>query len=197
MSLSPKILVTGANGMIGSALISKLLEEGKTVRAFSHIDSDKQAKNNNLECFYGDILDVGIIDDICKGIDTIFHCEEMISFNMSEEDKMYNINVIGTENIVNAALTNEVKRIIDIAMIFPNGWIVAHEIQLSSITTENLENRTNDYRKLGIDVFWWFGKSADKKANREWAIEKYGQSLSINYELLDSKYKDLQKGKNI
>jgi competence CoiA-like predicted nuclease len=91
----------------------------------------------------------------------------------------------------------EVKRIIDIAMLFPNGWIVAHEIQLSSITTENLENRTNDYRKLGIDVFWWFGKSADKKANREWAIEKYGQSLSIDYELLDSKYKDLQKGKNL
>lgn len=91
----------------------------------------------------------------------------------------------------------EVKRIIDVAMIFPNGWIVAHEIQLSSITIESLENRTNDYRNLGIDVFWWLGKSADTKANREWSIEKYGQSLSIDYKVLDSRVKDLYKGKKI
>ena len=91
----------------------------------------------------------------------------------------------------------EVKRIIDIAILFPNGWVVAHEIQLSSITTETLEKRTNDYRDLGIDTFWWLGKSADSKANREWAIEKFGQSLSIDYELLNSEIKNLQKGKEI
>lgn len=91
----------------------------------------------------------------------------------------------------------EIKRIIDIAMIFPNGWIVAHEIQLAGITTENLEKRTNDYRNFGIDTFWWLGKTADSKANREWAIEKYGHSLSIEYELLDARVKDLQKSKKI
>ncbi len=91
----------------------------------------------------------------------------------------------------------EVNRIIDIAMLFPNGWIVAHELQLASITTEILEKRTNDYRDLGIDTFWWLGKSADTKANREWAIEKFGQSLSIDYELLCTKVKDMQKGTEI
>lgn len=91
----------------------------------------------------------------------------------------------------------EMKRIIDIAMVFPSGWIVAHELQLASITTEHLEKRTNDYRELGIDTFWWFGKSADTKANRQWAIEKFGQSLSIDYDILDAKIKDIQQGKEI
>lgn len=91
----------------------------------------------------------------------------------------------------------EINRIIDVAMVFPSGWVVAHELQLAGITTEHLEKRTNDYRELGIDTFWWLGKSADTKANREWAIERYGHSLSIDYELLDTKIKDLQKGQEI
>ena len=78
----------------------------------------------------------------------------------------------------------DIKRIADIAMIFPSGWVVIHEIQLSSITNEQLQNRTNDYNSLGADVIWWLGKSADTLANRKWCFEKYGYSLSIDYELL-------------
>lgn len=78
----------------------------------------------------------------------------------------------------------EVKRIIDIAMLFPMGWIVAHEIQLSSITTEQLENRTKDYRNAGIDVVWWLGKSADTPANRSWCVENFGVCFTLNYQAL-------------
>ncbi|WP_336702929.1 competence protein CoiA [Chryseobacterium indologenes] len=91
----------------------------------------------------------------------------------------------------------EINRIIDIAMVFPSGWVVAHELQLAGITTEHLEKRTNDYRELGIDTFWWFGKSADTQANRQWAIERYGHSLSVEYELLDAQIKNIQKGQKI
>ncbi|WP_409013227.1 competence protein CoiA family protein [Chryseobacterium sp. JUb7] len=91
----------------------------------------------------------------------------------------------------------EINRIIDIAMVFPSGWVVAHELQLAGITTEHLEKRTNDYRELGIDTFWWFGKSADTKANRQWAIERYVHSLSVKYELLDAQIKNIQKGQKI
>jgi len=87
----------------------------------------------------------------------------------------------------------EIKRIADIAMIFPSGWIVVHEIQLANITIENLKKRTDDYQRIGIDTFWWLGKSADSTTNRTWCIEKFGYSLSLNYEILDSKAKLLQK----
>lgn len=77
---------------------------------------------------------------------------------------------------------HEVRRIADIVFEFPNGWLVAHEVQLSSITTENLEKRTNDYHNAGIDIVWWLGKSANTKTNREWCIEKFGECYTLNWE---------------
>ncbi|BCB43569.1 hypothetical protein C4C99_RS21540 [Vibrio parahaemolyticus] len=77
-----------------------------------------------------------------------------------------------------------IKRIIDVAFIFPNGWVVAHEVQLSAITPNELEERTNDYRKAGIDVTWWLGKQANTQKNRQWCYEKLGECHTIDYEKL-------------
>jgi competence protein CoiA len=73
----------------------------------------------------------------------------------------------------------EVKRIADILVIFPMGWRVAHEVQLAAITTEHLQERTNDYTLAGIDVVWWMGKSADTEANRAWCRCTFGYALSL------------------
>lgn len=43
----------------------------------------------------------------------------------------------------------------DLAQIFPNGWVVVHEMQLASITTEELQKRTDDYMNAGCDVIQW------------------------------------------
>lgn len=74
---------------------------------------------------------------------------------------------------------HEVKRIADIICKVPIGWWVAHEIQLSPITVEKLEERTQDYLKAGVDLIWWFGKSADTRQNREWSVNKFGFSPYI------------------
>jgi len=76
----------------------------------------------------------------------------------------------------------EVKRVADIVFEFPNGWLIAHEIQLSSITIEDLEDRTNDYRNAGVDVVWWLGKSANTRTNRQWVIENFGECCSLDWE---------------
>jgi competence protein CoiA len=75
----------------------------------------------------------------------------------------------------------DIHRVADILVIFPMGWKMAHEIQLSNISIKELEERTNDYLKSGIDVYWWLGKSADNISNRSWCIEKFGFSLSIGF----------------
>lgn len=79
------------------------------------------------------------------------------------------------------------KRIIDVAMVFKTGWIVAHEIQLSSITTAELDLRTKNYLDEGIDVIWWLGKNANTKTNREWAIKKTGACYTLDYEMLQER----------
>jgi competence CoiA-like predicted nuclease len=73
----------------------------------------------------------------------------------------------------------EVKRIADLLVTFPTGWRVAHEVQLASITTEQLQERTNDYTLAGIDVVWWLGKSADTETNRAWCRCTFGYALSL------------------
>lgn len=75
----------------------------------------------------------------------------------------------------------EVMRVADVLLEFNMGWRIAHEIQLSSIGVEELNQRTNDYLQAGIDVLWWFGKSADNRTNRDWSIRKYGFSLSLSF----------------
>ena len=75
-----------------------------------------------------------------------------------------------------------VKRVADIIIKFPMGWWVANEIQLSSITPEELEARTRDYLNAGVDALWWLGKSADTNQNRQWAIKKYGFSPFLIFE---------------
>lgn len=72
-------------------------------------------------------------------------------------------------------------RIADVLVSWPLGWREAHEIQLAPITIENLKDRTNDYRRAGIDVIWWLGKSADNYPNRAWCMETFGESYSIQW----------------
>jgi competence protein CoiA len=73
----------------------------------------------------------------------------------------------------------EVKRVADLLVTFPTGWRVAHEVQLATITCNELQQRTDDYERAGIDVVWWLGKSANTEANRTWCEKTFGYALTI------------------
>lgn len=65
-------------------------------------------------------------------------------------------------------------RIVDVMVTWAMGWREAHEIQLASISPAKLAERTDDYRRAGIDVVWWLGKSADTDANRRFCRDRLG-----------------------
>ena len=75
----------------------------------------------------------------------------------------------------------EANRIADVLIQFPMGWRVAHEIQLSPISRNQLQERTEDYARSGIDTIWWLGRKADNADNRAWCIEKFGCTYTINF----------------
>lgn len=74
----------------------------------------------------------------------------------------------------------EVKRIADLLVTWPEGHKKAHEIQLSGITTEVLQQRTDDYERAGIDVIWWLGKNAFTQTNTDWSLGTFGFCYYIN-----------------
>ena len=116
-----KILVTGADGFIGSHLVEALLMKGYQVKALSQYNSfnfwgwlEDVPANKNLEVVCGDIRDPHYCKAIVKDIDVVFHLAALIAipFSYIAPDSYFDTNVKGTLNICQAALEQDVKRII-------------------------------------------------------------------------------------
>jgi competence CoiA-like predicted nuclease len=72
----------------------------------------------------------------------------------------------------------EIKRVADILVTYPMGWRLAHEIQLSDITKDEIDIRTSDYESIGIDVVWWLGEKIRNEV-RNWSIERFGRVFTV------------------
>lgn len=80
------------------------------------------------------------------------------------------------------------NRIADVLFTFPNGWRVAHEIQLAAITTSELRERTEDYLSVGIDSYWWLGRDAATPINYGWSMKNYGFVLEVQLQAEQENY---------
>ncbi|MFW2535035.1 MULTISPECIES: NAD-dependent 4,6-dehydratase LegB [unclassified Legionella] len=116
-----KALVTGADGFIGSHLTELLVREGYQVKALSQYNSfnywgwlEDIHCLNDIEVLTGDIRDPHYCKHITKGVDVVFHLAALIAIPYSyvAPDSYVDTNVKGTLNICQAALENEVGRII-------------------------------------------------------------------------------------
>jgi dihydroflavonol-4-reductase len=114
------ILVTGANGLIGSFIIRQLLDEGLPVQALVRKNSDLSLLNDllpHLTLVEGDIMDAPLLQKIFKNVDTVVHAAAIVSFVPREEDKMLQVNVNGTANVVDACLQAGVKKLCHISSV--------------------------------------------------------------------------------
>ena len=115
-----RVLVTGADGFIGSHLTEMLLEQNHEVRALSYYNSFnfwgwlEGIKNENLEVVSGDIRDPHFCKTIAKDVDVIFHLAALIAIPYSyvAPDSYVDTNVKGTLNICQAAKENGIEKII-------------------------------------------------------------------------------------
>ena len=109
-----KVLITGADGFIGSHLTEALLEEGCQVRAFTYynsfnnwgwLDTLPAEKKNQLEIFSGDIRDPHGVKTAMKDIEVVFHLAALIAipFSYHSPDLYVDTNIKGTLNILQAA----------------------------------------------------------------------------------------------
>lgn len=118
-----KILVTGADGFIGSHLTEELVKQGYEVRAFvfynsfnswGWIDSFPEEIKNKIEIFAGDIRDPNGIRVAMESCDTVFHLAALIGipFSYHSPDSYVDTNIKGTLNILQAAKLLNTKRIL-------------------------------------------------------------------------------------
>ena len=116
-----RVLVTGADGFIGSHLTQLLLDEGYSVRALSLYNSfgvngwlEDVAASERLEIVSGDVRDPAFCRMISRDVDTIFHLAALIAIPYSyvAPDSYVDTNIRGTLNMLQAARDCGVRRII-------------------------------------------------------------------------------------
>lgn len=109
-----KVLVTGADGFIGSHLTESLLEKGYDVKAFTYynsfntwgwLDTLPKEKLNQIEVFSGDIRDPNGVREAMKGVNQVFHLAALIAipFSYHSPDSYVDTNIKGTLNVLQAA----------------------------------------------------------------------------------------------
>lgn len=117
------VLITGADGFIGSHLTERLLEEGCQIKAFIYynsfnswgwLDTIPKEKLEKIEIFSGDIRDPNGVRTAMEGIDVVFHLAALIAipFSYHSPDSYIDTNVKGTLNIIQAAKDLKVERVL-------------------------------------------------------------------------------------
>ncbi len=105
-------LVTGGSGFLGINLIRFLLKQGHKVR-----NLDKEVFNypeiGSIDSVLGDIRDVSVVEKCMEGVDIVVHCAAALPLYSKEE--IFSTDVQGTKNILAAAFSHGVKRVIHIS----------------------------------------------------------------------------------
>ncbi|MEV0093302.1 SDR family NAD(P)-dependent oxidoreductase [Streptomyces sp. NPDC050738] len=116
------VLVTGAEGFIGSTLVDLLVEQGANVRAFVHYKPYAEKGHlahhighaSHVEMLAGDVRDAGRVSDAVAGCDTVFHLAALIGIPYSYDSPgaYVQTNVVGTENVAEACRRHSVRRLV-------------------------------------------------------------------------------------
>lgn len=114
------LLITGGTGSFGNAVLERFLDSDlKEIRIFSR-DEKKQEdmrikyKNDKIKFYIGDVRDYRSIDDAMDGVDYIFHAAALKQVPSCEFFPVQAVktNVLGTDNVLEAAINHNVKKVI-------------------------------------------------------------------------------------
>ncbi len=133
-----KIGVTGASGMVGINVCKEVINNGDKLNILIREDV---SYFNNLSCkkFYGDLNDIDILEKFCERCDVIIHSAAMISIGFDAYDRVYNVNFVGTKNLLDASINKKVKKFIFISTV--NAY--------NKKPTDKIFNETRDLVKKG------------------------------------------------
>ena len=118
-----KVLVTGANGFIGSHCVKQLLKKGYQVRGsvrsladpkkYQHItDLSNKPNKEDIELVVGNLTDQSCWDDAVKGCDYVLHVASPFCLEDTNEEQIVKEALEGTRNVINACLRQNIKKVV-------------------------------------------------------------------------------------
>jgi dihydroflavonol-4-reductase len=116
-----KVLVTGGTGFLGAYILKNLVEKGFDVRATRRSAAlpffIPAAILEKVEWIDAEVLDVVSLEDAMEDVRAVIHAAAIVSFDTRDRNKMYQVNVEGTANVVNCAVERGVKRMIHVSSV--------------------------------------------------------------------------------
>ncbi len=165
-----KCLVTGATGFLGNWLVQRLLKENCQVRVL-HRKNSKLAEQlpKDVEKFTGDILDTESLKLACKGQEAVFHLAGLIAYKKSEYDRLFQVNVTGTENVLKAARDADVSRVLHLSSV----------VAIGSSFTREVRNEESSYNMSSLKLGYF-----DSKHEAEKIVQKYHQEYKMDIRMV-------------
>lgn len=137
------VLVTGGTGDIGTAVVTRLISEGVTVRVYS---ADDRNHIDGAEYVHGDILDFASLQSATEGCDAVAHLAAIRGPGLAPPEKLFNVNVSGTFNVYQAAACTGVGRVVSASSINAAGYFYGRRDFMPGVfpIVESHENYTTD-----------------------------------------------------
>ncbi len=185
-----KVLVTGANGFIGSNLCRRLIAEGNKVHALVRKTSDLSfLKGLNLKLFYGDIEKIETLQPAVKDVNMVFHVAGLAA-DWGPYKLFERINFRGTQNVAHVADEEGVKRFIYVSTVAFHGFGKKNMTEKSPKANKLIPYAKTKY--LSEQWLWQFSKHTDMGIT----AVRPGNVFGINDRTFISKYIDaLLRGK--
>lgn len=147
------ILITGITGLFGNYLAREFSHLGK-IHGLKREDSNVGLVSEvPVQWHIGELSNMESLLEALKGIDLVVHSAGMVSFSAKDKEKLYEVNTIGTANIVNAMLASGVKKLVHVSSVAAIG-------------------RSQELKKIDEEFKW-----TESSLNTEYAVSKYWAEL--------------------
>lgn len=150
-----KVLVTGANGFLGSWLTRELVNQGHDVYALVRPKSDiSELQGVKCKYLHGDVTDVHSLLEAFKGIDTVFHLAGVVAYKKSDRAQMERVNVQGTQNVVEVCREHKVRKLVYVSSVVAVG---------AGYTPDQVMNENSEYNIHDLDLGYFETKHEAEK----------------------------------
>ena len=111
-----KIGVTGASGLVGYNVCKEILANGDSLNILLREDVS-YLKGLKCKKFYGDLNNLKSIEAFCDSCDVIIHSAAIISIGFDAHEKVFEVNYLGTKNLLDICVKKNVKKFIFISTV--------------------------------------------------------------------------------
>lgn len=150
-----KVIVTGANGFLGSWLTRTLCEQGHEVHVLVRQGSDL-SELEGLPCQYkfGDVTNISSLVDAFMGMDTVFHLAGVIAYKKSQRALMEKVNVQGTQNVIDVCRDLKIPKLVYLSSVVAIG---------AGFSKDEVLNETSAFNIAHLDLGYFETKHEAEK----------------------------------